>query len=390
MRYWGTEIDGVSLEPEQLNVRGKSLNDIVGQYSYSGAVYRLFTGRDADPDEERAFDAYLTRSLLSLEPDNAVIRVAQLAAASGASVSRSMIAGLMAENSKTCSELSKSKEGENSGLERDCLEGSYYFGALPLLLAYVVNAASQEGTEAMATCVQELRDKPADYLSNIFRIVARREFKGEGERKVFEAIMVSFHAGFGFLTPTVMLPRGAIGTGVPIVQALAAGFTAAGSAHVGACEHSMKMFQLIAADPASELDAPVDIALDDFAQRGTPVPGFGHPLFKRDPRNAHLRRLLDDAAFRSPFIRIYDLVSERLLARLGIHPNIDSISAAVFLSLGVLPAFGTGLFLCARAAAMVAHILEKKNKPAFGARSADVRQWLQSLSKNEGEFAMVQ
>jgi citrate synthase len=275
-------------------------------------------------------------------------------------------------------------------LERDCLEGSYYFGALPLLLAYVVTAASQEGTKAVATCVKDMRDQPADYLSNVFRFVAGHELKGEGERKVFEAIMVSFHAGFGFLTPTVMLPRGAIGTGVPMVQALAAGFTAAGPAHVGACEQSMKMFQLIAAEPESELAAAVDVALDDFAQRGAPVPGFGHPLFKQDPRNAHLRRLLDDAAFCSPFIKIYDLVSERLLTRLGIHPNIDSVSAAVFLSLGVPPAFGTGLFLCARAAAMVAHILEKKNKPAFGARSADARQWLQSLSKNEGEFAMVQ
>jgi len=276
------------------------------------------------------------------------------------------------------------------GLDHDCLEGLYYFGLMPLLLAYVVASKADEKTEAVARSVEDLRVRPTDYLSSIFKIICGREFESEPERKVFNAIMISFHAGFGFLTPTVMLPRGAIGTAVPIVQAIAAGFAAAGPAHVGACEQAMKLFHQIAENSESDPGAAVDTALDDLSSRGTLVPGFGHPLFKKDPRNAHLRRLLEFSGFDSPFVRIYDLVAARLRDRFGIHPNIDSISAAVFLSLGVDSAYGTGLFLCSRSSAMVAHILEKKRKPAFGARSQDVRQWLQSLPTSDGEFAMIQ
>src|SRR5438105_2724338 len=105
MRYWGTDIDGVSLEPEQLNVRGQSLNDIVSRYSYTGAIYHLLAGRDASSDQEQALDDYLTQSLLSLDPDHPVIRVAQLTAQSGAAVSRAMTAGLMAESASESAKL---------------------------------------------------------------------------------------------------------------------------------------------------------------------------------------------------------------------------------------------------------------------------------------------
>ncbi|MBN3801400.1 citrate/2-methylcitrate synthase, partial [Burkholderia sp. Ac-20392] len=49
-----------------------------------------------------------------------------------------------------------------------------------------------------------------------------------------DMLLVAWHAGFGYITPTVLAPRVAIGTGVTLTQAIASGFLASGPSHVGA------------------------------------------------------------------------------------------------------------------------------------------------------------
>jgi citrate synthase len=387
--YQGTNIDGVSLSPEQLNVRGRDLNEIVGHYSYTGAVYGLVAGRDPQPSEEKALDGYLRRSLLSLDRTHPVIQLSELAARSGASVSRAIIAGLMAESSDALARVRTDGTPTETGLAEDCLEGLYYFGVLPLLLAYVVAARQEDGGTNVAALVEALGTDSTGYTASVFKLVSGRDLERVREWKVFNDIMVSFHAGFGFLTPTVMLPRGAASTGVPIAQAIAAGFTGSGPSHVGACEYAMKMFEQAVDGGEAELDENVRRVLDERLASGQPVPGFGHPLFKQDPRIPHLRRILGESGFDTKFIRVFDAFAARLKDEVGIHPNIDSLSAAVFLSLGIGADYGTGLFLCSRASAMVAHILEMKSKPAFGVRSKDARKLLQSLPEEGAEIALV-
>jgi citrate synthase len=387
--YQGTNIDGVSFSPEQLNVRGKNLNDIIGLYSYTGAIYNLLAGRDPQPSEEKALDNYLLQSLLSLDAAHPVIRVAELVARSGSSVSRAMIAGLMVEGRDALAKVKADGSFKETGLDDDRLEGLYYFGILPLLLACVVAVRREDGLTPVANLLEALRDDAPDYLSSLFRIVSGHDLGTGKEWKVFNAIMVSFHAGFGFLTPTVMLPRGAASTGVPMAQAIASGFTGAGPSHVGACEDAMRIFRQVADGGETELETNVCRVLDESLAGGKPVPGFGHPLFKQDPRVERLRGILRESSFDSKYIRVFDAFAARLKDKVGIHPNIDSISAAVFLSLGIEADYGTGLFLCSRASAMVAHILEMKSKPAFGVRSKDAREMLQSLPKEGAEYALV-
>ncbi|MBH9738017.1 citrate/2-methylcitrate synthase, partial [Burkholderia cepacia] len=43
-----------------------------------------------------------------------------------------------------------------------------------------------------------------------------------------DMLLVAWHAGFGYITPTVLAPRVAIGTGVTLTQAIASGFLASG------------------------------------------------------------------------------------------------------------------------------------------------------------------
>jgi citrate synthase len=70
-------------------------------------------------------------------------------------------------------------------------------------------------------------------------------------------------------------------------------------------------------------------------------------------------------------LTVYDAVAARMHEVRSIHPNIDAIAAAIFLTMGIKPTYGTALFLCARMAAMVAHIAEARREPPFGARRAD-------------------
>ena len=382
MLYKNTDIDGPSLNPEQLNVRGKNLNESIGRLSYTGAVGNLLLGKELDRAEEELLDRYLCRSLLSLEIDDLARKVVGQIAGSGASISRAIIGGLMVDRSAICAEITKEFSLAEIGLDADCQRGLYFFALIPsFLLGAVETILAGDGAGAkLSRRWKEVGQGSRDYLGNIFFLCTGRDFGSDRERKVFNHIMVSFHAGFGFITPTVMLPRVAIGTAVPIEQAIAAGFTGAGPAHVGACEEAMVLFASIQKTSDGNGAARAIEIIEQRLARKEKVPGFGHPMFKQDPRNPHLRSILAQLEFDSEFIEIYDAIVAYLHEKLGINPNIDGISAAIFLSLGVHPLYGTGLFLCSRTAAMVAHIIEMKQKPAFGAKSESVRKWFASIA----------
>ena len=217
-----------------------------------------------------------------------------------------------------------------------------------------------------------------DYLGAVYAVVRGAPLPAGAARTVFNAVLVAFHAGLGEVAPTIALPRGAIATRTSAAMALAAGYTAAGPAHVGACKLVMAYFTEIitattnsASGDPSELVAQTRASLDARLAAGGRVSGFGHPLFRQDPRNPHLRDLVKAQGLESPYLTVYDAVAARMRELRAIHPNIDAIAAALFLTLGIAPAYGTALFLCARMAAMVAHIEEARKEPPFGARRAD-------------------
>ncbi|MEO3958112.1 citrate/2-methylcitrate synthase [Chromobacterium piscinae] len=196
--------------------------------------------------------------------------------------------------------------------------------------------------------------------------------------RVADALLVAWHAGFGYITPTVLVPRVAIGTGVTLTQAVAAGFMASGPKHVGAAEEALAWLKAIGPDAGDDaVHAAVDAALDSPGQL---LFGFGHPLFVEDPRPPRIRALFAKWGFEGPHVRLFDLACRRALERKGLRPNIDFITAAALLDLGVEePRWGVGLGLCARVAAMVAHAIERRDRPAFGVSSKAARKLLATV-----------
>jgi len=212
------------------------------------------------------------------------------------------------------------------------------------------------------------------YTQALFNILQGR-MPDEKEERLFDLVLVAFHGGFGLLPPTTLVPRLVAGTGVPVAQALAAGYLASGPYHVGAVEHSMELYTEIAADfrESCDPDAATASQLEQFAydytqrmlENGETVPGYGHPLLRKDPRPTRIRRILIEQEVESPFLEIFDGVVRCLQEQKNVVPNVDGITAAILLTLGFTSEHGTGLFLLGRTAGMLAHVVEERQEMPY-------------------------
>lgn len=202
------------------------------------------------------------------------------------------------------------------------------------------------------------------FTEAIFHILLNR-MPSEVERNILDAVLVSSHGGFGFSTPSVLLPRLAASTGSSVASSLAAGYSAGGRYHLGATEEAMGMYEEILGSKSGDLAKHTRNYLREMIDSGEKIHGFGHPLFKRDPRPSRLRSILKEYNFTSDYIKIYDVAEEFLRKEKDIYPNIDGINGATLLSLGFKKDHGTGLFLLSRTTAMLAHVVEERTKEPF-------------------------
>jgi hypothetical protein len=207
----------------------------------------------------------------------------------------------------------------------------------------------------------------------LFNILLNR-LPSADERRLFDIVLVAFHAGWGVLPPTTLVPRIVAGTGVNTAQAMAAGFLASGPYHVGAIEHGMKLYKAIAEEfLAQNKDNPTSADVEQFAfdatarriESGEILGGYGHPLLRKDPRPIHMRRLMCEMNVEGIYVDIYDGVVRAMLDKKGVVPNVDGMTGAILLHLGFQVEHGTGLFLHARSAAMLAHIIEEQTEMPY-------------------------
>jgi len=200
----------------------------------------------------------------------------------------------------------------------------------------------------------------------IFHILLNRR-PDEAERKIFDAVLVSFHGGFGYSPPTVLLARLSATTGTPVSQSLSAGYAGGGKYHVGAIENAIEFYEEIRRTKGADITMrqhAENFVRNTLGIKGT-LYGYGHPLFKKDPRPEKLRGLLRDLNYQSECIEIYDAVAETAFREKGLYPNIDGINSAILLSLGFTKEHGTGLFLLSRTSAMLAHVVEEMAHDPF-------------------------
>jgi citrate synthase len=102
-------------------------------------------------------------------------------------------------------------------------------------------------------------------------------------------------------------------------------------------------------------DVPVT-TIADRLRVGTPIPGFGHPLYPDgDPRASMLLELLPHG----PVRECAELLTDAMRTRSGVHPNVDFAVAALTLHHGMPADAGETIFAVARTAGWLAHALEE-------------------------------
>lgn len=215
---------------------------------------------------------------------------------------------------------------------------------------------------------KDINDLIGDFTFSeaIFHILLNRR-PSETETKIFDAVLVSFHGGFGYSPPTVLLARLSATTGTSVAHALSAGYAGGGKYHVGAIENAMTLYEDIrkTRDKNATIGEHIKRYITDIFEKKEILYGYGHPLFKKDPRPEKLRGVLRDLNYTNEYIEIYDAVADFAYEKKKLYPNIDGINSAILLSLGFTKDHGVGLFLLSRTSAMLAHVVEEMTKEPF-------------------------
>jgi citrate synthase len=110
---------------------------------------------------------------------------------------------------------------------------------------------------------------------------------------------------------------------------------------------------------------PVE-ALSERLRSGTPMPGFGHHVYRhRDPRAELVLGALREHPGAAPVLAAVDAVRAALADRPGVFPNVDLALAALTHVFGLRPDAGEAVAALARAAGWIAHALEEYARPGL-------------------------
>ncbi|MDR8052173.1 citrate/2-methylcitrate synthase [Burkholderia cenocepacia] len=382
-RHRGTDIDGATLEPEALRVRDLDLNALIGATTFEGALAHLWFDVAPGSADHRAHEAAIGARLAAfadaLAPGAGAQSVAADLGAAGVAPVFAAASGLLRGVDDVVARV-HGPAPDDADLDTMLLCAA----AAPFLLhAAIEGRPFAAGTRAGGgTTLDAARTQAQRML--VLTGATRHDAAAQA---AMDMLLVAWHAGFGYITPTVLAPRVAIGTGVTLTQAIASGFLASGPSHVGAALEAMQWLAALARSvpggagaPRAALDAAGRAAIDAALDAKRTLYGFGHPLFVADPRPPHLRDRFAASGFDGGYVTLFDACCAQADARRALRPNIDFLTAATLLELGVAaPSWGVGVGLGARIAAMAAHAVERRRRPAFGVNSATARRLLAAV-----------
>ena len=154
------------------------------------------------------------------------------------------------------------------------------------------------------------------------------------------------------LATSTFAARVAASTRSDVAEAVLAGACCGGPLHVGASRDVGRLFQDAAVRGAGA-------AVGDTLRGGRRMPGFGHSVYRRDPRFAALWALITDSSFSARRRATVTEVLEVARARVPVEPNVDFAGAALVYCAQMAPDAAEATFLVARMAGWVAHTIEE-------------------------------
>lgn len=253
---------------------------------------------------------------------------------------------------------------------------------IPLVSREATAAMAARNPNAWTTAVTEIKPNHvgvrgyniADLMGKVsygqaVYLILRGELPTPEVGKLMDAIIVS-SIDHGATPPSCLAARTVASTGASLSASVAAGIMSINRHHGGAIEDCARTLKRIMDRAAEQADTTIDQAaqqvIDEFKARGERLPGFGHRYHTADPRTARLFELARKAGVDGPHMQAAEAVVRRCaVAGKRIPLNVDGAVGAVLADLGFDPAVMNGLFMIARTAGLVAHVIEEQtcNKP---------------------------
>jgi citrate synthase len=186
------------------------------------------------------------------------------------------------------------------------------------------------------------------------------------QRRVLDATLVAI-AEHG-LVPSVAASRMTLAAAPEALQgAVAAGILGCGSVILGSAESAARLYAGILSNVSVDSRESVARALlGEMRAARRPVPGYGHPLHKRqDPRVTRLLAVATEAGVAGRHMEMAALV-EKLVPEIWGKPlamNVSGAIAAVLLDAGYPLLAVKGVPILARTASLIAHLTEEQQRP---------------------------
>jgi citrate synthase len=165
------------------------------------------------------------------------------------------------------------------------------------------------------------------------------------------------------LNPGTFVARVAASTGADLASCIVAALGAlAGPRHSG---HTLAVAHMLESVGHPSRAAGFAASL---AGRSTTPAGFGHPVYRADPRTALARALAEQAAAAGGKPELFDLaraVEAAVEEQASLSANVDYYLTVIYLAAGLPPHAFAPLFAVARMPGWIAHILEQREDPAL-------------------------
>jgi citrate synthase len=216
------------------------------------------------------------------------------------------------------------------------------------------------------------RDLVAQLMGNIsftehFWLLLTGSMPSEQQRRMLDATLVAI-AEHG-LVPSVQASRMTLAAAPEALQgAVAAGILGCGSVVLGSAEAAGRFLSEIAlqTDSGTALDESIALVVKAYRSERRAIPGYGHPLHKEsDPRATKLIDIATSAGCAGRYVAIARRTEELLGALIGkpLSLNVSGAIPATLLDVGYPLAALKGIPILARAASLIAHLLEEQTRP---------------------------
>lgn len=195
------------------------------------------------------------------------------------------------------------------------------------------------------------------FASMIFELLSGRE-PNDHELKLFETIL-NISIDHGPETPSAIEVINKAKAGSLITQSVAAGVLQINDYHGGAIEPAMELFYKIKKE---KLD--IKTVVREYLSLDKRIPGFGHRIYKVDPRSQLLFKLVQEEKISEEFVDLAREIEKELKAAKGkeLPVNIDGSIAAILCAFGWDPGLGKAVFVIARTPGLCGQYLNNISK----------------------------